>query len=239
MDALPDGPIPMDEPFQGARVTRMLMQDAPHVATLHLQALPPSFFSSLGAGFLRRYHESFLASPYGIGFAATHEQQLCGFVVGSAAAADHSAWVVRHRGVRLAVTAMLAMLLRPRVLLHFVMSRSARYARGLRKRLLHHRPAEAAGSATPGQPAVLAHVAVHDAWRQMGLGAVLVQAFEREAHARGAQTIELVTLEGPDGASRFYERLGYRTDRVRQDDEGRRWQYFHSPPLPRREPDPR
>lgn len=232
VDARADDPIPLDEPFHGVRVTRMLLQDVPHVATLHLQALPASFFSSLGPRFLRRYHESFVAGPDGIGFVATHQQRLCGFVIGSTAAASHSAWVVRRRGPRLAVSAFLAMLVRPRVLVHFLSSRGARYARGLYRRVRHQPLAQVADSPTSDQPAVLAHVAVHSAWRRIGLGEVLVRAFEREAQVRGARTIELVTLDGPEGAGQFYERLEYTKDRVRQDDEGRRWLYFRSTPRP-------
>lgn len=233
MDGQPDGPIPVGKPFHGVRVTRMLHQDLPEVAALHLKALPPSFFASLGPRFLRRYYESFLTSPYGIGLIATREGRTCGFVIGSAAAADHSAWVVRHRGLRLAAAALAAMLLRPRVLAHFVATRGARYARGVYRRLRHRPRSEAAGAAQSGQPAVLAHVAVHSAWRRMGLGEVLVRAFEQEAGARGGRNVELVTLDGPEGAGRFYERLGYTTDRVRRDDDGRRWRYFRSEPGPR------
>ena len=230
MDAQPDGPIPIGAPIHGVRVTRMLHQDLPEVAALHLQALPPSFFASLGPRFLRRYYESYLASPYGIGMVATREGRTCGFVIGSAAAADHSAWVVRHRGLRLAAAALVAMLLRPRVLAQFLATRGARYARGVYRRLRHQPRGEAAGAAASGQPAVLAHVAVHSAWRRMGLGEVLVRAFEQQAAARGGRTVELVTLDGPEGASRFYERLGYATDRVRRDDDGRGWRYFRSEP---------
>jgi ribosomal protein S18 acetylase RimI-like enzyme len=230
VDAQPDGPIPIGAPIHGVRMTRMLRQDLPEVAALHLQALPPSFFASLGPRFLRRYYESFLVSPHGIGLVATREGRMCGFVIGSADAADHSAWVVRHCGLRLAAAALVAMLLRPRVLAHFLATRGARYTRGVYRRLRHQADGEAAGAVRSDQPAVLAHVAVHSAWRRKGLGEVLVRAFEQEARARGGRTVELVTLDGPEGAGRFYERLGYVTDRVRRDDDGRRWRYFRSEP---------
>ena len=227
MDAQPEGPIPLEVPVHsGVRVTRLLVHDLPDVATLHARVLPPSFFASLGPRFLRRYHESFLASPHGIGLAATQQQQLCGFITGSSAAVEHSAWVVRHRGVRLAAAALVAMLLRPRVLLHFLASRMSRYARGLHRRLRHRSSPVTAGSGPARQPAVLAHVAVHSAWQRMGLGEVLVRAFEREVASHGGRVVELVTLDGAQGAAAFYERLGYSSDRVREDDEGRRWVYL-------------
>ena len=206
----------------------MLLHDLADVAQLHLQALPDSFFASLGPRFLRRYYESFVASPYGVAFVATHEQQLCGFVVGSSAAGPHSAWVVRQRGARLAIAGVLAMLLRPMVLAHFVSTRSSRYAMGLYRRLRGGSGTGPNASATAELPAVLAHVAVHTAWRRIGLGEVLVRAFESEARNKGARTVELVTLEGPEGAGRFYERLGFSHERSRQDEDGRRWLYFRS-----------
>lgn len=230
MDAQSTGGIPLDGPIHGVRITRLLRTDVDSVAALHLQSLPPSFFSSLGPRFLRRYHESFLASPYGIGVAATHQQQLCGFVIGSVAAADHSAWVVRHRGFQLAASALLAMLIRPRVLLHFLATRGARYARGLYRRLMNQPGVQVASPPAERQPAVLAHVALHSAWRRMGFGAVLVRAFEHEAYKRDAPRVELVTVEGPGGAVSFYERLGYTKGDVRQDGDGRRWRYFTASP---------
>lgn len=226
MESDPDSPIPTNEPFQGARVTQMLVQHLDEVAALHLMALPPSFFASLGPRFLRRYYESFLASPYGIALSVTQAQQVCGFVVGSSAAADHSAWVVRHRGLRLASAALLAMAIRPRVLVRFVSTRGTRYLHGLLRRLRHQSDVPPGGSPASGHPAVLAHVAVDSAWRGQGLGDVLVRAFEQEAHRAGADRVELVTLDGPDGAAGFYERLGYTATRARRDDEGRRWLYF-------------
>lgn len=225
MDAPPDRPVASTHAHE-VTTTPLRVHDLPQVAELHLQALPPSFFASLGPRFLRRYHESYLASPHGIALAAVHGQQFCGFVVGSAVPADHSAWVVRHHGLRLARAAVVAMSIRPRVLGRFVSTRSARYLRGVYRRLRPRPPRAVARAATSSHPAVLAHVAVRSAWRGRGVGELLVHAFEAEAHRRGAGTIELVTLAGPGGASRFYERLGYTATRTRQDDDGRRWQYF-------------
>lgn len=219
-------------PRRDVEVVPLRPRDLPAAAALHLAALPPSFFASLGRRYLRRYHESFAASPHGIALAAVSGQQLCGFVVGSAAVADHSRWVVRHRGPRLALAALLAMLVRPRVLGHFIARRSARYGRGVYRRLRPPPSDATTGPSPSGSPAVLAHVAVQDAWRGQGVGELLVRAFERQAREGGAQTVELVTLAGPDGASRFYERLGYTATRVRQDDDGRRWQYFRTTPAP-------
>jgi GNAT superfamily N-acetyltransferase len=227
VDSQADGPVPVNEPIRGVRVTRMVPSDLPDVARLHLQALPDSFFASLGPRFLRRYHESYLASPSGVTLVATADGQLCGFVVGSSAAEQHSAWVVRHRGIRLAVTGLVAMLLRPLLLTRFLSTRASRYVRGLQRRLPNHVSTSTAASEA-ASPAVLAHVAVHRAWRRIGLGDRLVRAFEDEVRDEGARTVELVTLDGPEGAGPFYERMGYAFMRSRQDEDGRRWLYFRS-----------
>lgn len=230
MEPQPDPPAPTDRRADSrafsVAVTPLQVRQVAESVAVHRAALPPSFFASLGVRFLRRYHESYVCSPHGIAFAAVRDGRLCGFVVGSAAAADHSAWVVRHRGARLALAGALAMAARPRVLMRFLGSRAGRYARGVHRRLRPVAPGGAAGGRPAQQPAVLAHIAVDDAARGLGVGERLARAFEQAARERGAPAVELVTLDGPAGASRFYERLGYTSGAVRRDDDGRCWRHF-------------
>lgn len=208
----------------------MQPDDAAGVARLHLQSLPPSFFARLGPRFLTRYYESYVASPHGVALVATRGDRLCGYVVGSSAADDHSAWTLRSRGARLALAGALALLTRPRLAVWFLRSRAGRYARGIRRRLAHRAPA-AAGHGAAGVPAgeqsaVLAHIAVDGTQRRTGAGAVLVSAFTRELAQRGVASFELVTLSGPEGAGAFYERLGLTPVRERTDGDGRTWCYY-------------
>lgn len=222
--------MPTDEPTDALEVRPLGRQDLREVADLHRAALPPSFFSRLGPRFLRAYYETYVSGPDAVALAAVRGPVLCGFVVGSAAAHDHAAWTARRRGLRLAVVGLASMAVRPRVAREFLRTRTGRYVRGLARRL-RHRPAGAAAersrpAAGTGQPAVLAHVAVHRHCRGGGVGELLVRRFAAELAGRGAPRLELVTLAGPDGASAFYERLGLEPAGQRVDGDGRRWQSF-------------
>ncbi len=220
-----DPPIPLEDATNGVRITRMLPEHAAQVARLHVQSLPPSFFSRLGAPFLRRYYQTFVDSPYGIALVATRQGNLCGYVVGTTAAGQNAVWTLRRRGLRLAAAGLLALLTRPRLAIWFLHSRAARYARGIYRRLMKRAAAPAAGGRA-GQPAVLAHVAVHSPYRRIGAGALLVSAFERELVRQGVASFELVTLCGPEGAGAFYERLEFDLIKQRTDDDGKTWCYY-------------
>lgn len=207
-------------PDGGTGVRPMTRADVRRTAQLHADALPPSFFSRLGPWFLRAYHETYVSSPFAVAIVTTDASGVTGFLVGPWAARDHGAWTVRHRGVRLALLAGLAMLRRPGLARWFARTRVRRYARGIARRL-GHRGTGAAGVAG-GQHAVLSHTAVDARRRGSGAGTLLVRAFVDETARRGAPTVELVTAAGDAGAAGFYDRLGFRFVGERADDE-RSW----------------
>lgn len=112
--SLPESPSPL--PHRSAIVIRpMRREDLPLVAALHARRLPHGFFAALGTGFLRRYHESFRASPHALAHVATGDDRLLGFVTGPHHHAGHYRWVTRHRGIRLAMAGSAALLGRPRL----------------------------------------------------------------------------------------------------------------------------
>jgi ribosomal protein S18 acetylase RimI-like enzyme len=68
---------------------------------------------------------------------------------------------------------------------------------------------------------VLTHVCVSRESRGSGAGTALVEAFCARARQNGRTEAQLVTLAGPEGASLFYDRLGWRRRGERLDHDGR------------------
>jgi GNAT superfamily N-acetyltransferase len=197
-------------------VRPMRPRDREFTAALQQQALPHGFFARLGTPFLRAYHETFMASPHGIALVAETHDGPAGFVVGTFG--PHSAWVLRNRWMTLVWRGALALLARPAELVFFLRTRTLSYARRLLRRSRSGPPVRRRRTKPP---AVLTHVAVAPAARGNGVGEELVDAFLDAAEAAGAEQVCLVTLAGRDGAGRFYQRLGWDLDGVREDRDGR------------------
>lgn len=180
------------------------------VARLHRRALPVGFFAQLGTPFLTAYHRGFVDGPDGLAIVAEGEDGVVGFVVGAARARRHSRWMVRHRGIVLALAGIVGMLRRPSVLARFLRTRLGRYLRGLWRRLAPGHVAAEPGRSQPGADdvAVLHHVAVDPRARGDGAGAALVAEFVNELRARQVSDVRLVT-EARDGAGPLYRRLGW------------------------------
>lgn len=190
--------------------------DLAFCAALHAQALPHGFFAELGSRFLRAYYATFLDSPHAIAFAATVSGEPVGYVVGIVSPRAHARWVLRRRGPTLALYGLFGMALHPRAAYRFARTRVGRYARVWRRHRGMDEPQPTAGVA----PAVLTHIAVVPGGRRIAAGSTLVAAFEAAARERGATRALLTTLEGPDGAGRFYERLGWARSATRPTTDG-------------------
>jgi ribosomal protein S18 acetylase RimI-like enzyme len=211
-------------------------QDLRATARLHRERLPDGFFSELGAGFLRRYHASFLASPHGVALVAVdtaREEVPVGFLVGTLRNRAHYRWVLHRCGLQLAARLLAALVARPRLAWSFARTRAGRYLRwvgryplrGLdRRRGTATTPPTTAATdrpeTTPPAPvAVLTHVAVDPAARGLGAGRRLVEAFVARAEDDVAAEVRLVTAAGGD-ANGFYERLGWTAAEERCDADG-------------------
>lgn len=208
----------------------MREQDVAQAVEIHRASLPPSFFSRLGKRFLREYYRSYVQSPHAEALVVAREGLVEGFVVGSHDHARHASWVVRRRALRFASIAVPALLVRPGLLLYFLRTRALRYARGLGRRALGRVPTTAGTrGASTGPHSVLAHVAVRAERRGSGAGETLVRCFDAAVRRAGAGGLELVTLDGPQGAGGFYERLGLVQTGRRVDEDGQRWLYYRTP----------
>ena len=191
----------------------MTAADLRAAAALHAAELPEGFLAQLGPTFLRHYLATFLDTPGGVALVVDDERgELVGFLVGSTRDGHHRAALQRHAGTLL-LSALVSLVVRPRVLAQFVRTRARPYLRALRG------PAPAAPS-PPTAPrglrtAVLLNVAVAPRARGSGAGAALVRGLEAAARADGCGRAVLVSF----GDKPFYEHLGW--DRVSARRNGR------------------
>ena len=190
---------------------------------LHERSLADGFFAQLGRAFLREYHRTFVDSPHALALGVSSNGRLEGFLLAVLAPQAHGADVLRRRGLALGIRGTLALGSRPGVLIFFVRTRARRYVRALWRR--RRRCDVLATSAPAGEWAVLSHVAVDDAARRGGRGALLVRALHDRAAAAGAVGVVLVT--DPDGPGPgFYRRLGYDDGSIVVGSDERQWMRF-------------
>lgn len=202
--------------------------DLDFCAALHAEKLPQGFFAELGHRFLRAYLATFVASPHAVALLVSAHDTPVGTVVGILRPAAHARWVLRRRGVGLALRGGMALAARPRLALRFVRTRISRY-----RRAWGHRRAPSTSGST-GQPAVLSHVAVAPGADRAGLGSQLVDAFVDAARGAGCPRVVLVTLAGENGAAGFYRRLGWVESSPHRNFDGQSTIAF-SLPLPTKE----
>lgn len=227
-------PLPSPEPHPPAPpcVLRPLDQaDLGFSAELHAAALPHGFFVSLGPRFLRAYHRSFVASPFGVGLVAVVDGVPAGFVLGTVDDGQHYHHLVRRQWWRLLPAALAGMLRHPGVAGRFVRTRLRRYLRGF-VRLRRGAPAPAGearaapGAAPAGPQGALTHIAVSADRRTHGVGVALMAGFLDAVRAAGGRRLRVVTLAGEAGAGPFYARTGWESAGRFCDAEGTWWEAF-------------
>ncbi|GGZ98852.1 GNAT family N-acetyltransferase [Streptomyces bluensis] len=222
--------------FFGCAVRPMEPEDLHFVVTEHRAHFPDGFFARLGPRYLAAYTRTYLTSPHARAYIAEADGLPVGFLVGVTDPAAHRQHLVRTHGRRLALHACASLTVRPRLALHFLRTRLGRYARKLlpARRDPAQQPAPVAPR--PGVTAVLAHVAILGRVRSLGLGSALIRRFTDEAATAGCARVSLVTAAGPDGAGRYYERLGWQHVGETRTPEGRAlltYEYDLSPQPPR------
>ena len=211
----PTLPIVVSAATDEANVRRADRSDLQFSASLHAQSLPHGFFVALGPGFLRAYYATFIDSPHAVALISEMQGHRVGVAVGALRPQAHVRWVIRRRGARLTMLAMLALLSRPAPGWRFIRTRVAHYLGAWRR----HRKAEP--SQAGGNVAVLSHIAVLPGARGLGLGSILVSGFVDAARDAEIGRAVVTTLDGSAGAAEFYERCGWRCTDVRVDADGR------------------
>jgi ribosomal protein S18 acetylase RimI-like enzyme len=203
----------------------MTPDDVVAAAEIHARELPHGYFAHLGRRFLRAYHRTFVTSPHAVAMVATLEDRVAGFLVGTLRTRAHWGHVLRRQGWRLLVAALEGLVRHPSTVLPLLRHRLRRYVRALARYTglggsdgeERRDPRRRGGQRTV---AVLTHVAVLPAARGHGLGAGLVEAFLEAVRQAGVREVRLVTLAGDEGASAFYERLGWERLGLRNGSDG-------------------
>ncbi|MFE4666045.1 GNAT family N-acetyltransferase [Streptomyces sp. NPDC056716] len=199
----------------------MAAEDLAFVVDQHLVHFPDGFFARLGRPYLTAYTRTYLTSRHARAYVAESDGVAVGFLVGVIDPVAHRRHVLDEHGRGLALRACAALSVRPRLALHFVRTRLGRYARKLLPRVREQHPEPAPGTSGAGVSAVLAHVVVSTHLRSYGLGSAFVQRFVQDADAAGCARVCLVTVAGPGGAGRYYERLGWLRTGEHRTPEGR------------------
>lgn len=198
--------------------------DLPAMARLQLASLPHGLFPRLGPGFVRRWHATYLDSPYGVALVfRSPGEPVVGYLLGSTDQVAHMDHVLQVHRRGLAVRGGVALLARPGTAAQFLRTRAWRYARRLLSPRPPARPQTEPGEGGPEAPvrtAVVTAVAVNPSSRGTGAGGALVQAFLVAAAAADASCARLVTKAGPTGASHFYQRLGWSVTGTHADRDG-------------------
>ena len=183
--------------------------DVQAAARLHATQLPHGFFPKLGPRFLREYYRSFIASPFASAYVAGPSGQVEGLVVGVLQAREHKRWLLRRRAWRLALVGLASLLARPRMWTLFLRDRLPRYWHAFRDWRSDGPVEDGASGASSPATATLAHIVTRAEVRGRGVGAALMERFVARAREAGVEVVRATTMDGPNGASGFYERNGW------------------------------
>lgn len=176
-------------------ICRGTSKDIGAIARVHVQSFSGFYLTDLGDGFLREYYRTVLLYPGGIMLVARVEEQTSGFAVGFMNPPGFYR-CLRSRRLRLAISALPALLRRPALLPGLVGRARAVTQSG-------------AGRAPPGE-CELASIAVAPGLQGKGIGAQLIRTFVSQARALGGDRVSLSTdAEDNDAANCFYHSLGF------------------------------
>ena len=163
--------------------------------------------------------KTFLIQHHGVALVAVtndDRQQQVGFLIGSTNQIRHVADVLTHHKGSLLFSGLVALSIRPRVLLQFLRTRVRPYLR----RILGRKASPSAGANSAPTTAVITSLVVLPTVRGGGIGSLLVDEFLERAAADQASLAELVTTAGVAGAGEFYEKIGWSCIEERQSKDG-------------------
>ena len=183
--------------------------DVQAAARLHAAQLPHGFFPRLGPRFLREYYRSFIASPFACAFVAGPSGQVEGLVVGVLQPREHKRWLLRRRALRLALVGLVSLLMRPRMWTLFLRDRLPRYWQAVRDWRSAGPVEDGKGGSSSPPTATLAHIVIRAEVRGRGVGKALTERFVAQAREAGVEVVRATTMDGPAGATGFYERHGW------------------------------
>ena len=189
-----------------SKMVPMGKKHVPEVVKVHIASFPDFFLSFLGPRFLSLFYVGVCIATEGIGFVYFNEGgQLVGFVAGSANPRGFFSRLLKRDWLRFSLASVGTIIRNPYVI--------RRIARGL-----HHSKSNPLGADIAG----LFSIGVLPELQGTGAGKLLVQAFLREAGARGCKRVFLTTdRDNNDCVNAFYTKLGFRIERQYVTPEGR------------------
>ena len=162
------------------------------VVDLHRRALPDTLNARCGPAYLAALYRALLASDLGVGYVASSEGLLAGFVSGTLHREKLSQRLLLRMTPRHRARLLLEVLRRPWELVdQAALARAQRHM----ARLGHH--------------AALLTIAVEPGFRQEGVGHQLTLALARRFHQAGLASFHVDTREANAAARRFYEALDF------------------------------
>lgn len=200
----------------GFMVRDLRASDVHAAVTLHCQVLDMEFISRCGPAFVRTYYRAWLEAPGSLALAAEGSRgELAGMLLGALDPAGHTTAMVRSHLVPLAGRMVVAAVTRPALARELVVTRSARYARALRRALAGKGgqdreavPETVPPPGSPGRVGEVTHLLVDPSWQGRGVGRALLEAAAARGRHDGLSELMLVTP--PDLAARgFYQRMGW------------------------------
>lgn len=164
----------------------------PAVVHLHHRALPDTLNARCGPAYLAALYRALLVSDLGVGYVASCEGLVAGFVAGTLHREKLSQRLLLRMPPRQRARLLLEILRHPWELIE-----QAAMARAQRQmaRLGHH--------------AALLTIAVEPGFRQEGVGRQLTLALARRFRHAGLASFHVDTREANAAACRFYEALGF------------------------------
>lgn len=210
-------------------VRQAVAADVDATARLHIEHLSAGLFPRLGHRFVACWHRAYVQSPHAVALVAVDPGsdgtgRIAGFLVG---ALDRHAFrqelLTRYR-TRLAVRAVTALALRPRVLADFLRTRLRPYLRRLAAP--RREPSLPPGAEPAAQVADLSAIAVDPVLRRTGAGRRLTEEFLGRCAAAGAVRVELVTAADSAASVAFYTSTGWTARRRYDTRDGRALQRF-------------
>lgn len=232
--ALPTPPVARSDRARTRPTAPVLVRDAvaadvDATARLHIDHLSVGLFPRMGHRFVACWHRAYVLSPHAVALVAVEPGpdgggHVAGFLVGALdRLAFHQELLTRHR-TRLAIRAVVALVLRPRVLIDFLRTRLRPYLRRLRAP--RQGPSLPPGALPAAPVADLSAIAVDPVLRRTGTGRRLTEEFLDRSAAAGAVRVELVTAADSAASVAFYTSTGWTARRRYDTRDGRALQRF-------------
>ena len=203
-------------------------RDVAESSRLHHEVLDMEFLSRCGEHFLRCYHRAWLDSVDALAIVAVNDRgDVVGVLLGALCPERHFRGMVRRHGAALGFFMAAHALANPRFFKELLVTRGARYSRGLLRILVASvrsharrghvvpggtRDSSSAESDSTADPVLrsgeVTHVMVRTDAQGEGVGRALLEEAERSAQAAGLD--ELILVTPPDlAAGAFYDHLGW------------------------------